>query len=455
MRDPPESADRNRAPPQRYDWPVLLARAAAALQTRFAAGELSPHQLAQTVAASLPKLLGNELYRTLADLGWLEPEARIPCDVLDSAACPLELDAPRRELLRLALFGLPGQGRPADYRHREAVYERCCANIRRETRDWPSLSRAGARALGQSEVQSDPVLAGMLRTYLAQTEAELRAVERELHTDQSDPSQLRRAFAPQQEAPQVAQRARSAFLRLRLKFEEHLAHYDEPAARKRLAEMHDLRRRFSAHVEQPAIERCAGQLARLTERIAGFREHLSALAQRGAQSAARGRTDTASWIARRLAAIHTLLPNVLPDAAYEKLHAGITRNLDEFESEQAAQRILARERAAAAEIKNLGAIVHRFHKLALQLPHDGEMYRSAKAEYLRAVGQVRSRDQEWLASLMLTLNTLLEDLHDPTGRAEAHVDQFFSNIRSALLHLRHEIETIQSEPHPPPDPAAR
>ena len=83
------------------------------------------------------------------------------------------------------------------------------------------------------------------------------------------------------------------------------------------------------------------------------------------------------------------------------------------------------------------------------------MVRRAKAEYLRAVGQMRSRDQEWLASLMLTLTALLEDLHDPTGRAEAHVDQFFSNIRSILTHLRHEIETIQSEPHVPPNPAAR
>ena len=93
----------------------------------------------------------------------------------------------------------------------------------------------------------------------------------------------------------------------------------------------------------------------------------------------------------------------------------------------------------------LAAIIHRFHKLAREVSEDDEVYQQAKAEYVRAVQALRGRDEDWLADLMLSLDALLGDLQDESGKSESHVDEFLENVRSALVHLRRDIHMIHAE----------
>ena len=61
------------------------------------------------------------------------------------------------------------------------------------------------------------------------------------------------------------------------------------------------------------------------------------------------------------------------------------------------------------------------------------------------MAETRSHDTEWLAELMIELDTLLEDLEDASGQAETQVDRFITSVRTALHRLRKEIQTIQRE----------
>lgn len=71
-------------------------------------------------------------------------------------------------------------GRP-DFKHRDASYQALCAQILRETTDLHTLAAAATRALSHPDVCQDPLLAGMVRSFIAEQEAALRvkvAVER-------------------------------------------------------------------------------------------------------------------------------------------------------------------------------------------------------------------------------------------------------------------------------------
>ena len=419
-----------------------LAFAAAALSRRFAARpELSPAQVARTVARSIGRTDGAALLRRLRAAGLLRPAARVACDALDSLApsAPAE-----RGILRLALFGLPGQGQTSDWKNREAIYEQRSAEVMRESRDLESLRYAASRALGHPAVSCDPVLGDMLRSFIAQREAELRAIEADRHPEQLADSKLRRAFVVNNQA-QVADRVTRAITRIRLRLEDHLTRYDEIGADRALGELRELAQRYPEHVDAAVIERCEEQLTRLKAKLAEFRVQLAQLTQEGKSAATHGQQERALWIARRLSAVHSLLPSVLPTGAYQDLHESIQRGLRNYETHQVAERILNEERSIAAEIKQLGGVIHRFHRLSRSAAPDDPVFEHAKAEYLEAVRLVRSRDEDWLADLMLELDALLEDLDDESGRAGEQVDRFLENVRNALVHLRREIHAVQRE----------
>lgn len=141
-------------------------------------------------------------------------------------------------------------------------------------------------------------------------------------------------------------------------------------------------------------------------------------------------------------AIHTLLPGLLPDRHLQELRDEITHGGEEHEHRQAARELIARERVVAAEINQLAAAIHRFHEVARQVPHDAEAYRQAEAAYQQAVRETRTHDAEWLADLMLELDSLLAELHDTSGKAEAQVSRFIDSVRTALIRMRHEIREI-------------
>lgn len=429
------------------DWPHLVERGAEAVLRRLAdRGELLPRQVAETVIAALPPELGGWLAKRLGSLGWLEPEARVPFDVLDSPTCPRDLNDGRRELVRVAVFGVPGEGHPSDAKRREAVYQQRCAEIMREMRDLESLSYAAARALGHPEVHADPVLFGMLRSFIAEREAEIRARSPLPGAEEGEGAPAGPAVeqATEFKVP-LRERVRTALSKLQVELEGHLANYNEAGAGEVLSRIQDLRHRYPGHVEVAVVRRCEEQVKRLAEKRDMFRRQLTELVQQATVAIERGDQKTAAWVLRRLAAIHTLLPAVLPEDRFKALRETILRSGEKQERHEAARQLVAREQAVGAEIKRLGAIIHRYHKLSQKTSGDDDVSRRAEEEYRRAVAEVRSHNDEWLADLMIELDCLLEDLHGPRDRAESQVDKFVNNVRTALQQMRQEIETIQKE----------
>lgn len=434
-------------PGNRTDWPHLVEQASVVVLRRLMrCGELLPRQVAEIVVAALPADVGDWLARRLISLGWLEPEAHVPFDALDSPSCPADLRDGRRELVRLAVFGVPGEGQRSDAKRREAVYQQRCAEIMREIRDLESLSYAAARALGHPEVHADPVLHGMLRSFIAEREAEVRARAHLPSTaEEEEVAPDSRAEKPSAFKLPLRERVQTALSKLRLELEGHLTNYNEAGAAEALMRIRDLRRRYPGHVGPEVVERCQEQLKRLTEKRDMFRKQLTELVQQAALAVQRGDQKTAAWVLRRLSAIHTLLPAVLPEDRLQALRERIVRSGEKQERHEAARQLVARERVVGAEIKRLGAIIHRYHKLSQKGSANDAVVRQAEEEYRHAVDEVRSHGDEWLADLMIELDCLLDDLHGPRDRAEAQVDTFVNNVRTALDQMRQEIEAIQEE----------
>src|SRR5688572_16175533 len=75
-------------------------------------------------------------------------------------------------------------GTPSECRHRETVYQQLCADILREARDLASLALATSRALAHPDVRNDGMLAGMVRSFVAVREAEVRSKLAEQHREE-------------------------------------------------------------------------------------------------------------------------------------------------------------------------------------------------------------------------------------------------------------------------------
>lgn len=428
------------------DWSRLCERAAGRLIRRLKhSGELTPMQVACTVTSVLPPAGRAWLLGRLSALGWLSPTARLAFDLFESDGCPREFRGPERELVRLAVFGVRGEGRP-DFKHREAVYQTICAQITRDSGDLNRLSGAATRALSHPDVCRDPVLAAMVRSFVTEQEAALRTQQRVGHPEPEDDSQLQKPFegVGGLDFPTRAQ-IHKAFLNLQREFEVHLAQYNEAAARYALEKMQELGRRFPVHMDEAAVAGHEQQFADFLERCALFRRQIEDLAKQAAGAARTGEQKMASWLLRRLRAIHALTPVLLSAERFEKLREEIEHSGEEHEHREAVRELIAREQEVAAEIKKAGGVIYRFQRLARTASPDSEEHRRAEADYREAVNAVRSRDTEWLTGLLLELETYLEDLNDPEDRAQERLDRFIGTVRSALTQLRREIRAIQAE----------
>jgi hypothetical protein len=428
-------------------WARLYEQAGVALQRNLATrGELTPRSAAEVVAAALPAPLRRWLLSRLTRLGWLDADARIPFDILERPQCPPDLCGRPRELVRLALFGVGGQGIPADAKHREAVFQQVCGDVMRETRDLQSLQQAGARALSHPDVQRDSILAGMVRGFLLEREMDFKSRQQERHPAERVGSHLRRAFGDRVEdrGPTKAQ-VQSAFQKLRMEFEEQSAQFEEAASRAALVRMRGMLKRYPEQIDKSALEECEQKHAKLVARCDVYRQQIEELTQQAVDAARRGDQKTASWTLRRMSAVHEMRPMLLPADRFAVLREQIIRAGAEHDHDEALRALASRERAVAAEIKKLGEVVDRYHKAARQLPHDDARYLRIRAQYERAVAEIRSHDTEWLAELMIELDALLDDLEDASGQAETQVDRFITSVRTALHGLRGEIQTIQRE----------
>ncbi len=436
------------------DWGSFHARVTAALLRQYAATpELSPRLIAQTVAGALPKSLGDKLLGCLAAAGWLSPDATIPSDVLDGPDCPRDLSGELREVARLAVFGLPGQGVPYREKHREDIYQQLCSEIMSAAVDEASLQSVALRAMNHPDVASDGVLAAQLRSFITEREAALRAAMTPAENEalKAQRSKVHAAFeAPAWRAFPTREELLLAFGRMQREFDGYLAQFEESRARQVLERMRELRRRYPVHLPAADLQRCEEQYDQLLKRAGLYRRQIPELAARGAAAAREGDEQTAAWVLRRLQAIHTLLPNLLPLPQLEQLRGEIAQSSKLRETQEAQREFIEAQREVATKIRDLAGVIHRFHELAGKLPPEHEAYRRAEANYRRAVAEIRGLDTEWLTGLVLQLETLMEDLDDPADQVQNQLDDFIARVRTALNRLCLEIRAWQSKPANPP-----
>lgn len=441
------------------DWAGLCDRARANLLHDLAArGVLSPRDVARAVVAVLPRPLGRWFWGRLTDLGWLDPQAIVPFDVLDGPSCPADLRGACRPLVRLALFGPPGQGLAWRDRHRHDVFQQLCAEIMRDAVDLVSLEHVSQRVMNNADVCGDSVLAAWLRSFIAEREAALRtfktpAEEQARHEEES---KLRYGFlSPTGRGIPTQQETLDALSRLQREFDAYLAQFEDRKALRVLERIRELRRRFPAHVPADDLQRCETQMDRLLKRAGQYRRQIEELAGQAAAAARDGDDQTAAWLMRRLDAIHALLPNVLTAVQLERLRSEIHRGGQEHESEEAARALRERKLEVAAKIKSLAGIIQRFHEVAGRLPPEHNAYRRAELNYRQAVEEIRGMNTEWLTSLVLELETLLDDLDDPSGQMQSQLDQFITQVRTALNRLCLEIRAHRKPPPTRPEPGPR
>lgn len=430
--------------PVKADWEELCGHATAALLVRSGRNpQLAPRAAAAAVAAVLPPAARRWLLSELHRLGWLRSTCLLDFDVLDGPRCPPPFNGPQRELVRLAVFGLPGQGLSHRDRRRQDVYQRLCAQIMSSAVDTASLRSVAARVLSHPDVAADPVLQSMLQSFISQREAALRAARvtpDEQFRAQEHQSKLRRAFAPgPYGAAQGNEDVARTFSRLQHEFDRFLAQFEDRRAADMLERMRELRRRNPGQIAASDLQLCEEQYDRLLKRAGTYRRQIRELASRAKAAARAGDEETAHWVIRRLQAINALLPNLLPEAELDRLRAQITQSVDQHETEEVAQELTQRQQQVLNHIKDLAGSIHRFHQLADRLPHDDPAYQRAEANYRRAVAEIRGMDTEWLTGLLLHLETLLEDLDDPAGEMQNQLDAFIASVRDALNRLCLEI----------------
>jgi hypothetical protein len=423
-----------------------VCAAYAALLQRFThEHELTPRQVAETVICAVPTAAGRALRSALADLGWLRRDAVIPADVLDGPTCPASLRGPQRELARLAVFGLPGQGLSSRDRKRQDVYQRLCADIMSSSVDTASLEAVASRALNHPDVRDDPVLASMLRSFIAQRESALSvsSIESRLRAQQES-SKVQR-YGSQRDGCTIPTKEEilRTFQRFQGSFERFLAEFEESQAEATLQRMRDLRRKYPVHIAPDDLQRAEEQFDRLLKRAGAYRRQISELAERGAAAAAEGDETTAGWVNRRLEAIHALLPNLLGAPQLEELRARIDRSGERHEHREVARELVEQQRKVARKIKDLAGVIHRFHEVAERLPPEHNAYRRAEANYRRAVREISQLDTDWLSGLVIQLESLLDDLDDPHGMMQSQLDEFVGKVRAALNRLCREVREHQ------------
>lgn len=318
----------------------------------------------------------------------------------------------------------------------------------REAHDTSSLDAVSYRVLHHPDVCGDQILGGMLRAFIAEREGELRmrlaAARAENDLSSRILSDSAAASPGNRGTPSVSQ-IRGGFERLQHEFEERLVHFDLTTAGKIFIRIEEMQKRYPDAISMAVVGRCRVDLARVDTRRSQFCDEIEQLAKNAIESAERGDHDQAAKALQRLSSIHAAQPVLLPDSRFKAIRDQIEASGEHFEHREAAKALVARERDVAAEIKKLAEIVHSFHDVARRVPHNDPQFLAAEQAYRAAVKDIRHHDKDWLADLMIELDEMLEDLHDPTGRAETQVNQFIQSVRSALNQVIREIQDIARE----------
>ena len=282
-----------------------------------------------------------------------------------------------------------------------------------------------------------------MRAFIAGREAELHVDQQERGAASPDDSQLRRAFSEGVTSEDMLPDIILAIERARLRFDDRVDHFDEPGAQGLYDQMQRLYHRHPGLLNESTLEHCQRRLEQLTIECDGFRRQLDELAERAIKAARIGDGPTASWALRRMAAIRALRPALLPDDRYEAIRERIENSADEDEHRAAAKQLVIRERAIAADIKSLARIVRHFRDVTRTVDADDAAFRQAEREFRRAAAAILERDTDWMATLLVEFNELVDEIHDSSGKAEHQVNYFLNSVRESLATLRREVEAIE------------
>lgn len=328
----------------------------------------------------------------------------------------------------------------ADTKHREAVFNRLRNELLREGSNPASFTRVKAKVLASRELQGDAELQAMIRAYIAEREAAFRSMHSPKTTTIVRPVSITATRRPTTTAAEAAQReARYHAGQFIEQFRERIRSFQDAEAMILLDKIRRLAADHPDIVTSEQITTCMAQLQRMTQRRNRFLQHVSEVADHAVAASARGDHDSAARALRRLTTVHMTHSGLLPDGAFDAVRERIIHAHEERDLQDAARRLVERERAVAADLKQLAERLHRFHAIALSTPHDSTAYRRAEADYRAAVEDIRHHDADWLAGVIFELVELLNDLHDPPPeKADRQVDRFLNGVRRALQTLRRE-----------------
>ncbi|MBX3395796.1 MAG: hypothetical protein KF841_10550 [Phycisphaerae bacterium] len=340
-----------------------------------------------------------------------------------------------------------------DVRRREMAYAHWHAQITRGGIDARTLQNELRRALADSEVQSDPILAGMIRAFGVQRANELaqnkpkKGAASVAHVPASaiQTEHIEASHADRSED------VRNAVTRLVRQFDEYAARLYEAESRAIFDRLRELREQYPQSVSNDSLEHCQAILNGIADRRARYQSQLDELAEQAIASARAGDHDRSSSCLRRLSSIHTAQPQLLPEDRLNDIREAMSKAGSAHDHHVVIETLIAREKSLATEIKELAASVHRFHHIARTTDHGSPEYREAEQAYRETLRAYRTHDRDWLAGVILELVDILGEWTHPPPRVEAQLDRFVADIRSALAHIRQEIGEIESDRDGAPD----
>lgn len=337
-------------------------------------------------------------------------------------------------------------------RHREQLFQQFTADILRESRDQNSLRYAADRALSNPETRRDSQLETMIRSFIAERQAELEARLSRQREETSRSNPHSGAQAPSPDAATPAAMDESTRRQYRFRFErmdrdlaERLAHFDLAGATDLLRRLEDLQKQYPDIVRETEIQRRRMDYQKAVTRRAEIAAEIDALERDVIGSAEHGDATVTAALLKKLSAVHATRPEMLTPARLEQIRAKLDGISAQSESREALQALMARERSVAGEIRRLADAVHAFHLEAHGLPPDDPRYTAIEQNYFNAVREVRHHDRAWLADLMVELGDLAARIHEPSGPRSVQIDQFVERVRHAISHMVAEIRQIAAD----------
>ncbi len=352
-------------------------------------------------------------------------------------------------------------------KQRATALQHWCSLITRECRDLAALERLSARAEQDRDVRADAQLQSMVRAEFERRRADLQREDQRAQQQQRPaaptrqrysgtsraprddpaffPADLNRPPAPRPSAPPKPPPPdpdRVAFKELRAALRGALKAGDERAARAECAKLRLLHERRADVVSAADLDKFEQESTKLHERLEKYRSQVAALAQQAQTAAQRGNAPIAVKLLHRLTAIHATHPHLLDEAGLEKVRRDLALASEGHDDRVITRELIQRERAVAAEMKQLAKAVSAYHRAIFQQPEDLAERRRAARLYLRVLREVRLHEKDWLTDFVLELGDVLANWTTPPAGAEQQIDRFLEKLRKSLRRIQKQMGEI-------------